>query len=84
MDSVQTLPTKHLARQLANILPAEPSEGFESTIKTFCSQFPGRIEVPPSAEALAAARALYVVMIKSCYLYSNYEKKSINIYRTFV
>lgn len=49
---------QHLARQLANILPAEPSEGFESTIQTTNSQFPGRIEVLPGPEALAAAQAL--------------------------
>ncbi|ODM22630.1 hypothetical protein SI65_00219 [Aspergillus cristatus] len=34
---------QHLAQQLANILPADPSEDFESTIQTSSSQFPGRI-----------------------------------------
>ena len=47
---------QHLARQLANTLPADPSEGFESTTQTANSQFPGRIEVLPGPEALAAAQ----------------------------
>ncbi|ODM21420.1 hypothetical protein SI65_02263 [Aspergillus cristatus] len=49
---------QHLARQLASILPADPSEGFESTIQTTSSQFPGQIEVLPGPEALAAAQSL--------------------------
>jgi len=49
---------QHLARQLANIPPADPSEGFESMIQTTSSQFPGRIEMPPCPEALAAAQSL--------------------------
>jgi len=43
---------------LANILPVDPSEGFESTIQTTSTQFPGRIEVLPGPEALAAAQSL--------------------------
>ncbi|ODM15130.1 hypothetical protein SI65_09369 [Aspergillus cristatus] len=49
---------QHLARQFANILPADPSEGFESMIQTTSSQFPGQIEVPLGPEALAAAQSL--------------------------
>ncbi|ODM14581.1 hypothetical protein SI65_09926 [Aspergillus cristatus] len=49
---------QHLARQLANILPADPSEGFESTTQITSSQFPGQIEVLPGPEALAAAQSL--------------------------
>ena len=49
---------QHLARQLANILPADPSEGFESTMQTTSSQCPGRIEVLLGPEALAAAQYL--------------------------
>ena len=37
---------------------ADPSEGFESTIQTIRSQFPGRIEVLSGPEALAAAQSL--------------------------
>ncbi|KAE8394191.1 hypothetical protein BDV23DRAFT_17634 [Aspergillus alliaceus] len=49
---------EHLARQLANILPADPSEGFERMIQTTRNQFPGRIEVLPDPETLAAAQSL--------------------------
>ena len=49
---------QHLARQFANILPADPSEGFESTIQTTSSQFPGQIEVLPGPEAIVAAQSL--------------------------
>src|SRR5699024_4950927 len=49
---------QHLARQLANTLSADPSEGFESTIQTTSHQFPGQIEVLPGPETLAAAQSL--------------------------
>ncbi|ODM14623.1 hypothetical protein SI65_09968 [Aspergillus cristatus] len=49
---------QHLARQLANILPVDPSGGFESTTQTTSSQFPGQIEMLPGPEALAAAQSL--------------------------
>ena len=49
---------QHLAQQLANILPVDPSEGFESMIQTSSSQFPGRIKMLPGPEALAAAQSL--------------------------
>ncbi|ODM18159.1 hypothetical protein SI65_06030 [Aspergillus cristatus] len=49
---------QHLARQLANILPVDPSGGFESTTQTTSSQFPGQIEMLPGPEALVAAQSL--------------------------
>ncbi|ODM18007.1 hypothetical protein SI65_06795 [Aspergillus cristatus] len=49
---------QHLARQLANILPVDPSGGFESTTQTTSSQFPGQTEMLPGPEALAAAQSL--------------------------
>src|SRR5699024_12067948 len=56
--SYTTLFRSHLARQLANVLSADPSEGFESTIQTTSNQFPGRIAVLSGPEALAAAQSL--------------------------
>ncbi|KAI9041051.1 uncharacterized protein KD926_007468 [Aspergillus affinis] len=49
---------QHLARQLANILPADPSSGFESMLQPTSNCFPGVIKIPPSQEALKAAQAI--------------------------
>jgi len=57
-SSNQGLLVQYLDRQQANILPADPSEGFESTIQTTSSQFPGQIEVLPGPEVLAAVKSL--------------------------
>ncbi|KAL2012391.1 hypothetical protein VTN00DRAFT_5109 [Thermoascus crustaceus] len=48
---------QHLARQLAGTLKIDPSGGFEETIETFPSTFPGIIKVLPVEEAYQAARA---------------------------
>jgi len=43
---------------ISQLLPAEPSEGFESTIQVTSNQFPGQIEMLTGPEALAAAQYL--------------------------
>ncbi|KAI9034952.1 ribonuclease H family protein [Aspergillus affinis] len=50
---------QHLARQLANILPADPSSGFESLLQPTRNCFPGVIKILPSQEALGAAQAIF-------------------------
>jgi ribonuclease HI len=49
---------QHLARQLASILPADPSAGFESARRGDSGAFPGRIIVQRTEDALIAARAM--------------------------
>lgn len=49
---------QHLTRQLANVLPADFSEGFERTVNMTNSRPLGLVKVFPSPEALAAAQAL--------------------------
>ena len=49
---------QHLARQLANVLPTDPSNGFESLGHVASDHFPGRVEVQSTEEALEAARAI--------------------------
>jgi ribonuclease HI len=49
---------QHLARQLASIVPADPSDGFESLQWVARGRFPGQVKVQSSEEALAAALAI--------------------------
>lgn len=49
---------QHLARQLASILPADPSKGFESAIQMTSGQSSCLIKVLSGLEALAAVQAL--------------------------
>jgi ribonuclease HI len=49
---------QHLARQLASVLPADPSGGFESLRQASKSQFPGQIKVWSTEEAQAAAQTI--------------------------
>ena len=49
---------QHLARQLANVLPADPSGGFESLGQAPLGQFPGQIKVRSTEEAQVAAQAI--------------------------
>ncbi|OKP10339.1 hypothetical protein PENSUB_4256 [Penicillium subrubescens] len=49
---------QHLARQLANILPADPSAGLESAGRGDGSGFPGQIIVQATDDALTAARTI--------------------------
>ncbi|KAJ5453717.1 uncharacterized protein N7458_004673 [Penicillium daleae] len=49
---------QHLARQLANILPADPSAGFEGARRGDSSGFPGRIVAQRTEDALTAARTM--------------------------
>lgn len=47
---------QHLAQQLAETLPVDPSRGFEETTEIARALFPGQIEVLPTEEALEAAQ----------------------------
>ena len=49
---------QHLARQLAHILPTDPSNGFESLGQVASDHFPGRVEVQSTEKALDAAQAI--------------------------
>lgn len=49
---------QHLARQLASVLPADPSAGFESPVHATNGKFPGQIRVLSAQEAIEAARAV--------------------------
>ncbi|KAJ5910757.1 uncharacterized protein N7473_000060 [Penicillium subrubescens] len=49
---------QHLARQLANFLPADPSASFEGARREESSEFPGRIIVQRTEDALTAARTM--------------------------
>lgn len=47
---------QHLARQLAKILPVDPSGGFEESVRTLAGPFPGQIQILPTEEAIRAAQ----------------------------
>ena len=49
---------QHLARQLAKVLPADPSGGFEEQIRAWNDQFPGQIKVLAPEKALEAAQTI--------------------------
>lgn len=49
---------QHLAQQLAKILSADSSGGFEKQIQAWNDQFPDQIKVPVSEKALEAAQTI--------------------------
>lgn len=49
---------QHLARQLAKVLPADPSGGFEEQVQVWSDQFPGQIKILAPEKALEAAQTI--------------------------